>query len=492
MGRGIRRKLFGKKNHVFGRKSPDGKHLLTSEDDANAACESDYSDSEPEPEQPVKQLSEPALNVPRKGEKSDTTVSTTLTNSESKHSSPDSIHWKTISTSKSHGDSGKDKNDNPCSRSTLTFQSQNSLRVPKSFKSRSFSSAPAAVVVSTHKMATEQQQVTLSTRNGHSNRSLSRSKLSNTADDQKTPVTKPDIIQRKKSPTSVIDFFSDAEFNSFLHRQRKEAISIAKTNDEEEGLLKNGLEEEENCETKEVPHHQDLIKPELGLPKKSPASAVTSTAKPSKSFSRQGCNSGEFCKRTAGPQPNPSSGKTVINSLNKAFFSSCQGLSISAEVNSLANHSNKQENDADVKNTKNAEGVAFSVANTFATMIDTLLKAFNCGIYNSTTEPVGEVFTAKSSPPENQRLLPPQEVLVNNSDDLISLGNITDYTAEWSLAMKIKGKEHSGSRKPNDGVFVANPYTGNVCEEESDYFREYKDQTASVMRGYIKVSTIGY
>jgi hypothetical protein len=164
---------------------------------------------------------------------------------------------------------------------------------------------------------------------------------------------------------------------------------------------------------------------------------------------------------------------------------------MSAEVNSLANHSNKQKNDADVKNTNNAEGVAFSVANTFATMIDTVLKAFNCGIYNSTTEPVGEVFTTKSSPPENQRLLPPQEVLVNTSDDLISLGNITDYTAEWSLAMKIKGKEHSGSRKPNDGVLAANPYTGNVCEEESDYFREYKDQTASVIRGYIKVSTIG-
>lgn len=491
MGRGIRRKLFGKRNTVFGRKSPDGKHLLTSEDDANAACESDYSDSEPEPERPDKQLSDPALSVPRKGENSDTTVSTTPTNSESKHSSTDSIHWKTIATSKIHGESGKERNDNPCSRSTLTFQSQNSLRVPKSFKSRSFSSAPAAVVGPTNKGLKGKQQVTPSSRNEHSMRSSSRSNLSKRAGDQKTPITKPDTIQRKKSPTSVVDFFSDAEFNSFLHRQRKEATTVEKTNDEEESLLKENFDEEEHYKTKDVIHNQNVFKPEHALPKKSTASAVTPTAKPGKSFSRQGCNSGEFCKKTDIQQPNPSSGKTVIKSLNKAFFSSCQGLSMSAEVNSLAENSNKQENDADGKNTLKVEGVAFSVANTFATMIDTLLKAFNCAIYNSSTEPVGEVFMTKSSPPENQRLLPPQEVLVNDSDDLISLGNITDYTAEWSLAMKMKGKEHSGSRKPNEGVFVANPYTGNVCEEESDYFREYKDQTASVKRGYTKVLTTG-
>lgn len=482
MGRGIRRKLFGKRSSVFGRKSADGKHLLTAEDDANAACESDYSEGESEQEPTVKQLSEPVVTNPRKGEKSDMTVSTTPTNSESKHSSTDSINWKTIATSKSNEDARRGHFDNPCSRSTLTFQSQNSHRLPKSFKSRSFSSAPATVVVATTSegasAASKQKAVTLSRSNEHSHRTSSGSNLSKKAGDQRTPIAKPDTIQRTKSPTSVMEFFSDTEFNSFLYRQRTENIANSKANDEEKNLVDNTGKEEEDSQKKAVLHEKHE------LPPKTPASAVTSTAKIGKSFSKQCCNSGELSKKTGSQKPHPSSGETVIKSLNKAFFSSCQGVNVSAEGNSLADHSNKRK----IENT-NAEGVAFSVANTFATIIDTLLKAFNCGIYNSTSEPVGEIFTAKSNLPEIQRLLPPQDILVSKSDDLISLGNITDYTAEWSLAMKMRGKEHPGSKTPYDGIVVANPYTGKICEEASDYFKEYKDQNDYVARGYIAVST---
>jgi len=93
------------------------------------------------------------------------------------------------------------------------------------------------------------------------------------------------------------------------------------------------------------------------------------------------------------------------------------------------------------KKSRPDDNIAFSVASTFATMINTLLNAFNCGILNPAADgPVGVIFATKSNSQELQRLTMPQEIICNKGEDSVSIGNISDYTAEWSLAMRMKAK----------------------------------------------------
>lgn len=481
MGRGIRRKLFT----VFGKKSLDGKHLLTAEDDVNAACESDYSEDDSEPERIAKKITEPVISNPRKGDKSDLTVSTTPTASASKGSRTDNSPWR----SPESNDISSNQTCSPA-KTAPSFQPQCSLRLTKSrfnSRSRSFASAPAAVVASDCEVSgASAKQPYTDTSISHREPPQRTSSIRNlfNSDFKGTPITKPSTIQRNQSPTAVTDFIDEAEFTSFLQDYEQNDSQASKRGEVDVTPPLQNIEDflQEPITITSTPKEPAK---DREVPAKSSVLVRTPTEEKEKLLPKEAKTAAFDLPCKSNSQPHDSSGETVIKSINKALFANCQGLNMSADSNSLVDNYEKQHT---TSKKSRPDEIAFSVASTFATMINTLLNAFNCGILNPATDgQAGELFATKSNSQELQRLMMPQEIICNKGEDSVSIGNITDYTAEWSLAMRVKSKLQSGNKKPYTGL-TANPYSGPICEEPSDYFMDYKAHNVFIAHGYISAS----
>jgi len=482
MGRGIRRKLFT----VFGKKSLDGKHLLTAEDDVNAACESDYSEDDSEPERLVKKSTEPVISNQRKGDKSDLTVSTTPTASASKGSRTDNSPWRS-------SDSNDISSNQTCSpaKTAPAFQPQCSLRLTKSrfnSRSRSFASAPAAVVASDCEVSSASAKQPFNGMSiSHREQPQRTSSIRNLflSDFKGTPITKPSAIQRNQSPTAVADFIDEAEFISFLQDYEQDDSQANRKRNEED--VTPPLQNKKDCIREPITITSTPEEPVKDREVQAKPSVLvrTPTEKKEKALPKEAETAATDMPCKSNNQLPHSSGETVMKSINKALFANCQGLNMSADSNSLVENYEKQHT---ASKKSRPDEIAFSVASTFATMINSLLNAFNCGILNPATDgPVGEIFATKSNSQELQRLMMPQEIICNKGEDSVSIGNITDYTAEWSLAMRMKAKVQSGNKKPNIGM-TANPYSGPICEEPSDYFMDYKAHNVFIAHGYISAS----
>jgi len=234
--------------------------------------------------------------------------------------------------------------------------------------------------------------------------------------------------------------------------------------------------------------------------KKGPDNIVETSPKigSRKTDSTNSKNSGLVDSKRLGEETVQVEKPSVINEIGRAIMecSPMTGDGDRKKVNSMS-EVNEDEEEAPL--------FGESITSSVASMVQRLSQTLNCGTatpnaFKQKDEENG-VYLAEAVP-----LGPPMEILARlpptGEDE--SMGDITDYTAEASFAMKaLRGKASPEllarfAQGANGGATLAtltNPYSGKSCgndQRELRYFTDYDELgQASLMRGYFHNTSRG-
>jgi hypothetical protein len=298
----------------------------------------------------------------------------------------------------------------------------------------------------------------------------------------------PKLLKKSKSPRSTIDEARKGTPKSTLTRSRSH----------------NNNRPKEAIET-EVPLRPANISPNTAR-SKSAGDKENQSSTHSKS-------SGLVDSKKREHQQPPSRRSSVMNDIGRAFMQ-CSPMADEGERKGFScarpsdverdGATNEEEDDEDAQTRLFGASITTSVTS----MVHRLSQTLNCGVTVAQGGP-GEaslLLDPEITKDTNANLSatlpmgPPGQIVAERPDDDESLGDITDYTAEASFAMKaMRGKGGADfmarfAKGANAGANLAtmtNPYSGKACgddEREKRYYTDYDELGhGSLMGGYFQL-----